>query len=105
MLTGLSSANLTAAKLSGTYSYLVVGPQKDALFPTTASGVKGSSLSSTEKALVLAAFKTYVYDVDDANAAKILAKYTNELDNTYISYSGTTAMTTINDYVRIDGPS
>jgi Protein of unknown function (DUF3500) len=96
MLTGLSSV---------TYSDLVVGPQKDALFPTTASGVKGSSLSSTEKALVLAAIKTYVYDVDDANAATIMAKYTTELDNTYISYSGTTSMTTINDYVRIDGPS
>lgn len=105
MLTGLSSTNLTAAKLSGTYSDLVVGPQKDAAFPATPSGVKGSSLSSAEKALVLAAIKTYVYDVDDADAATIFAKYTSELDNTYVSYSGTTAMTAINDYVRIDGPS
>lgn len=105
MLTGLSTANLTTAKLSATYSDLVVGPQKDAAFPTTASGVKGSSLSAAEKTLVLNAIKTYVYDVDDANASTILAKYTSELDNTYISYSGTTGMTTINDYVRIDGPS
>ncbi len=105
MLTGLSSANLTAAKLSSTYSDLVVGPQKDAAFPATASGVKGSNLSADEKALVLNSIKTYVYDVDDVNAAAIMTKYTNELDNTYISYSGTTAMTTRNDYVRIDGPS
>jgi hypothetical protein len=105
MLTGLSSANLTTAKLSATYSDLVVGPQKDGTFPATPSGVKGSSLSSAEKALVVNAIRTYVYDVDDANAATIFAKYTAELDNTYISYSGTTAMTTINDYVRIDGPS
>lgn len=44
-------------------------------------------------------------DIDDANAAGIMARYTGELDNTYISYSGTTTMTAINDYVRIDGPS
>ncbi|MBT33420.1 MAG: hypothetical protein CMO01_27475 [Thalassobius sp.] len=34
-----------------------------------------------------------------------MTKYTNELDETYISYSGTTNLTTRNDYVRIDGPS
>jgi hypothetical protein len=33
-----------------------------------------------------------------------LATYTAELDNTYILYSGTTALDTKNDYVRIDGP-
>jgi hypothetical protein len=105
LLTGLSSANQTAAKLSQTYSDIVVGPQQDGNFPTTAVGVKGSSLSSSEKALVLAAMKTYVYDTADADAATILAKYTSELDNTYVAYSGTTAMTTRNDYVRLDGPS
>jgi hypothetical protein len=105
LLTGLSSANLSAAKLSATYSDLLVGPQKDAAFPATPSGVKGSNLSAAERALVLSAIKTYVYDVDDVNAATILAKYTSELDNTYISYSGTTAVTAQNDYVRIDGPS
>lgn len=105
MLTGLSGSNLATAKLSVTYSDLVVGPQNDAAFPATASGVKCSNLSSAEKTLVLNAIKTYIYDVDDANAATIMAKYTNELDNTYIAYSGTTGLTTRNDYVRIDGPS
>lgn len=105
MLTGLSSTNLTTAKLSNTYSDLVAGPQKDAAFPSTPSGVKCSTLSSAEKALVLAAIKTYVYDVDDADAATYMTKYTSELDSTYIAYSGTTAVTTRNDYVRIDGPS
>lgn len=105
MLSGFSSTNLAAAKLSATYSDLVVGPQNDGAFPSTPSGVKCSNLSSSEKALVLSAIRTYVYDVDDANAATILARYTSELDNTYVAYSGTTAMTTRNDYVRIDGPS
>ena len=104
MLTGLSSSNQTAAKLSQTYSDLVAGPGQDGKFPTTAVGVKGSNLSASEKALVLAAMKTYVYDTDDADAATILATYTSELDNTYVAYSGTTTMTTRNDYVRLDGP-
>lgn len=105
MLGGLSSSELATAKLSGTYSDLLVGPQKDGTFPTTASGIRCSSLTAAQKTLVINAIKTYVADVDDASAATIMAKYTNELDNTYISYSGTTSLTTRNDYVRIDGPS
>lgn len=105
MLTGLSSTEQATAKLSSTYSDLVAGPQQDGNFPATPVGIKCSTLSAAERALVLAAIKTYVYDTDDADAATILAKYTSELDNTYVAYSGTTAMTTRNDYVRIDGPS
>lgn len=105
MLTGLSTTEQAAAKLAQTYSDLVVGPQQDGNFPATPVGLKCANLSAAEKALVLAAMKTYVYDTDDANAATILAKYTSELDNTYLAYSGTTAMTTRNDYVRLDGPS
>jgi hypothetical protein len=74
-------------------------------FPSTPSGIKCSNLSPAERTLVLNAIKTYVGDVDDANAATIMTKYTNELENTYVSYSGTTGMTTQNDYVRIEGPS
>jgi hypothetical protein len=105
MLTGLSTTEQATAKLSSTFSDLVVGPQQDGNFPATAVGIKGSALSASEKALVLAAIKTYVYDIDDADAATILAKYTNELDNTYISFSGNTSLINRNDYVRIDGPS
>ena len=105
MLTGLSSTEQATAKLSSTFSDLVVGPQQDGNFPTTPVGIKGSALTASEKALVLAAIKTYVYDIDDADAATILAKYAAELDNTYISFSGTTGLTTRNDYVRLDGPS
>lgn len=103
MLTGLSTSELATAKLSSTYSDLVCGPGADWSFPTTSSGLKCSSLTSAQKALVLAAIATYTNDVADNTA--IMAKYTNELDNTYIAYSGSTGMTTRNDYVRIDGPS
>ncbi|RZK52098.1 MAG: DUF3500 domain-containing protein, partial [Hymenobacter sp.] len=105
MLTGLSSTEQATAKLSQTYSDIVVGPQQDGNFPTAHVGLKCNSLTANEKALVLAAIKTYVYDTDDANAATILAKYASELDNTYLAYSGTTGMTSRNDYVRLDGPS
>ncbi len=105
MLTGLSSTEQATAKLSSTFTDLVLGPQQDGNFPATPVGIKCSTLSASEKALVLAAIKTYVYDIDDTNAATILAKYTSELDNTYVAFSGTTGMTTRNDYVRLDGPS
>jgi hypothetical protein len=105
MLTGLSSAEQTTAKLSGTYSDLVLGPGQDGKFPATKSGLQVGTLSADKQTLVLNAIKLYVNDLDAATAATILAKYTSELANTYIAYSGTAAMATQNDYVRIDGPS
>ena len=105
MLTGLSTTEQTTAKLSGTYSDLVLGPGQDNKFPTTKVGLQVGSLSSDKQALVLNAIKLYVNDLDATTAASILTKYTSELANTYIAYSGTTAVATQNDYVRIDGPS
>jgi hypothetical protein len=105
MLNGLSSSELATAKLSSTYSDLIAGPQKDASFPSTAAGIRCSTLTSAQKTLVLQVIATYVDDIDDADASSFMTKYSGELDNTYISYSGTTGLTTRNDYVRIDGPS
>jgi Protein of unknown function (DUF3500)/Secretion system C-terminal sorting domain len=105
MLTGLSATEQATAKLSSTFTDLLLGPGKDWQFPTTKAGLKVGDLSAEKKALVIAAIKTYVNDLEDATATVILNKYTAELDNTYIAFSGTTAMTTKNDYVRIDGPS
>lgn len=105
LLTGLSSSEQTTAKLSATFSDLVMGPGKDNQFPTTKAGLKVSSLSSDKQALVMNAIKLYVNDLDATTAATILAKYTAELGDTYIAYSGTTAVTSANDYIRIDGPS
>ena len=48
------------------------------------------------------------FDVNDPYAVStdtVLAKYTSELTNTYIAYSGSTSVTIENDYIRIDGPS
>ncbi len=105
MLTGLSSTEQTTAKLSSTYSDLVLGPGQDWKFPTTKVGLRVGNLDATKQALVLNAIKLYVNDLDATTAATLLTKYTNELADTYIAYSGTTGVTAQNDYIRIDGPN
>lgn len=105
MLTGLSASELSTAKRSTTQNDIQLGPGKDGVFPTTKTGLKVGDLSATKKAAVLAAIKTYTDDLDNVSAAALLAKYTTELDNTYISYAGSTALTAQGDYVLIDGPS
>jgi hypothetical protein len=105
MLTGLSATDLATAKRGTSMSDIQLGPGKDGVFPTTKTGLKVGNLSATQKAAVLAAIKTYSDDLDDVSATAILAKYSSELDNTYISYAGTTALTQQGDYVLIDGPN
>ncbi|UFH54027.1 DUF3500 domain-containing protein [Spirosoma sp. KNUC1025] len=105
LLTGLSSTEQTSAKLSSTYTDLVLGPGQDGKFPATKSGLQVGTLSADKQALVLNTIKLYVNDLDANTAATILTKYTSELANTYIAYSGTTSVASQNDYVRIDGPS
>jgi hypothetical protein len=104
LLAGLTSTQLTTARSSSTFSDLLLGPNGNWQFPTTSSGLVCSGLSDAQKTLLTNAIKTYVNDVADTDAAKILAAYTADLNNTYILYSGTTALTTRNDYFRIDGP-
>jgi hypothetical protein len=105
MLAALSADQLADAKLGDTYSDLVLGPGKDWAFPTAHEGVQVSTLSAGARKLVLAAIATYVDDIADSDAATILAGYEKELDDTYLSWSGTKALTEQDDYVRIDGPS
>ena len=113
MLASFTTAQLATAKVSTTFSDVVLGPGSDGKFPATKTGIAGSALTSAQQALIVAAMKPWVYDTDDATAATVLATYTNELANTYISYgsntSGTagdagTFFTKNTDYVRIDGP-
>lgn len=104
-IAGLTDAQKTSARLSGTYNDITLGPQKDWQFPTTKLGLKCSNLNATQKALVLAAIKTYVDDVDTANARAIMAKYTTDINETYIGFVGTGGFVTQGDYMRIDGPS
>ncbi|WP_375447093.1 DUF3500 domain-containing protein [uncultured Fibrella sp.] len=105
LLAGLSSSELSTAKLAATFTDILLGPGQDSKFPTTRQGLKVGDLSAANKALVLNAIKLYTNDLDTETAATVLAKYTTELDNTYIAYSGTGTMSTQNDYIRLDGPS
>jgi Protein of unknown function (DUF3500) len=105
ILTSLSATELANAKLSTSFSDILLGPGKDGQFPTAKLGLKIGTLTTAQKTLILDAIKSYVNDVADIEAAKILATYTSELNETYISYSGTTGLTTKGDYIRIDGPN
>lgn len=105
MLASLSTAQLTSAKLSTTFSDVLLGPNKDGQFPATKQGLAVSTLTDVQKALVLAAIKPWTQDVDDATGTALLAIYANELNSTYIAYSGNITMEANADYARIDGPS
>ena len=105
LLTSLDADQAAAATLSTSYNDILLGPGNDWAFPTTAEGLAGSELTDEQKALLLAAINTYVGDLADADAATILARYEAELDDTHIAFTGTTAVDSQGDYVRIDGPS
>ena len=109
LLTGLNATEQTTAKLSGTYSDLVLGPGQDWKFPSAKAGLRLGNVDAgrqaSVQALALNIIKLYVNDLDPATAATVLAKYTSELADTYIAYSGNTSVTATNDYIRIDGPS
>ncbi|MEV6344051.1 DUF3500 domain-containing protein [Actinoplanes sp. NPDC051851] len=105
MTSGLSADEQAAAKLSESFSDVLVGPQEDGQFPATKEGLQVSKLTDDQKKLVLAAIKPWVANADDATATSLMSTYESELDDTYIGWSGTTSLTNHADYVRIDGPS
>ncbi|MGW0708808.1 DUF3500 domain-containing protein [Streptomyces sp. NPDC002643] len=104
MVDGLTDDELTEAKLSDSFSDVLLGPDEDGQFPATKEGLAVSELTDDQKELVLDAIKPWVEVADDDTAASLLSDYESELDETYISYSGTTDLDTQGDYVRIDGP-
>jgi len=104
LLASLDPDQLAAAQLEGSYNDILLGPGEDWAFPETAEGLAVSELTDDQKQLLLTAIGTYVGDVDDESAAEILATYESQLDETYLSWAGTTSMTEIGDYVRVDGP-
>ena len=105
MLTALSSSEQATAKLASTFTDLVLGPGKDWQFPATKLGLRVGTLDAAKQMLVLNAIKLYVIDLDPTTAATVLAKYTAELADTYLAYSGNPSVTAENDYIRLDGPS
>lgn len=116
MLASLSSTQLATAKLSTTFSDCLMSPGESNgnsnTFPTTKQGLAVSGLSSTQKDLVLAAIRNYVEDVDSTTAAAVMARYTAEIDQTYIAFTGSatagnasTFLVSNSNYARIDGPT
>jgi hypothetical protein len=115
MLASFTTAELTSAKITSTFSDVTMVPGSTTnTFPTTKLGVKVSTLSTTAQAKVLAAMMPWLNDLDDASTAAFLKIYTNELANTYVTYASnskgtagdaSTFFTANTDYVRIDGPS
>jgi hypothetical protein len=104
MLEGLTDDELTEAKLSESYTDVLLGPGDDGDFPETKEGLAVSELTDDQQQLVLDAIEPWVDVADDTTAASTLSTYESDLDETYISYSGTTALDAQGDYVRIDGP-
>lgn len=105
MLNALDENERKIAKADKTFSDIIVGPQKDNTFPSAPIGVRVGDLSEEKQTLVRRAITTYTGDVADADFQIVMEKYRSELADTYIAFSGTPDLNTINDYVRIDGPS
>ena len=105
LISSLTTAQKAAAKLSQTFSDVLVGPQRDGQFPATRVGLPGSQLTSAQQQLVVDAMAPWVRDVDDATGTALLSYYQSQLANTYVAYSGTGNLATTSDYVRIDGPN
>ncbi len=105
LLQSLSAEQQAAATLEGTYRDIIAGPQSDDAIPDAQEGLNVSELDEAQQALLLTAIETYVGDINDADAATYMAKYTSELPDTVLGFSGTTDMNSEDDYVRIHGPS
>lgn len=116
MLASLSAAQLTTARLTSTFSDVTLAPGESnggsGVFPSTKVGLQVSTLSEAQKLLVLEAIKPWVQDLDDTVAANLLSIYQNELNGTFIAYTGNgtsgNASSFLNantNYARIDGPT
>ncbi|HYH06323.1 MAG TPA: DUF3500 domain-containing protein [Thermoanaerobaculia bacterium] len=106
MMAGLDTTQRTAAKLSGTFGDVLLGPGADDSFPPP-SGLKVSTLSATQQALVVDAMEAWVNDMPSGVASDFLAAYTSSsaLENTYIGWAGVNPnLASQGSYIRIDGP-
>jgi len=116
MLASLNASQLATAKLTQTFSDVTLIPGETnggtGTFPTTKVGLPVSTLSDSQKLLVLAAMKPWVQNMEDSVAANLLAIYDAELSGTYISFTGngvsgiaSSFLNANTNYARIDGPS
>ncbi|WP_218015141.1 DUF3500 domain-containing protein [Cobetia sp. 5-11-6-3] len=105
LLSSLSEDQKAEATLEGTYRDILAGPQADDAIPESYEGIPVSKLDDDQQALLLTAIETYVDDISAPEAKAYMAKYTAELPDTYLGFSGTPQVSAENDYVRIHGPS
>lgn len=105
MLSALSTTELAAAKLSGSFDDVLLGPGDDDAFPAP-SGLDVSTLDAAKQALVTAAIEAWVNDMPGAVASDFRSAYTSTaaLANTKIGWSGSTQLAAPGSYIRIDGP-
>lgn len=106
MIAGLAATQRAAAKLTGTFGDVLLGPGDDDSFPTP-SGLRVSTLSATQQALVVDAMEAWVNDTPSGVASDFLAAYTSSsaLENTFVGWAGNNPnLASQGSYIRIDGP-
>ena len=103
LLSSLSSAEQKQAIIGSKSIDLILGPGKDGK-TLQSEGIKGSSLSATQQALLLDLMATRVNLVNEEDAAVKLKELKANLANTYFAWSG--AVTDgANAYFRVTAPT
>ncbi|XQF91432.1 DUF3500 domain-containing protein (plasmid) [Pseudoalteromonas espejiana] len=82
---------------------IIAGPQADDAIPTEQEGLSVSKQQHT-KSITNKAIATYVEDIN-LQMPKSTWISTPQMADTVIGFSGTTALNSEDDYVRVDGPS
>ena len=99
----LNASQRAAARLSQSFDDVLVGAQKDGLFPPK-RGITVSTLSTSQQKLVTRAIRSYVGDMPRKQANRHIATYKQQYSKTKLAWSGSTDATTPGAYVRIHGP-
>jgi hypothetical protein len=105
VINSLNDNEKTAATLPSAMNDILLGPGDDGKFPSTKNGVRIGTLTVDQKKNIVKAISLYVDDLSLDISAPIMSKYIAELDDTYVSYSGSGSMREQNDYIRLDGPT
>lgn len=120
IFTALDTETLAQAKLSGTFSDVLVGPAEygsgsyaaaKAKFPTGSSrgSVAASTLPQATQDLVTAAIKQWVEDYSPSFASALVTEYTSATAyaDTFVAWAGSASTVDVDSngtYMRIDGP-
>ena len=116
MLASFTTAQLSTAHLSQTFSDVTMSPGEtnggNGTFPAVKVGIQANALTAGQQQLVLAAMQPWLKDADDTVAGNLLTLYANEINGTFIAYTGngtsgnpSSFLNANTNYVRIDGPS